>query len=243
MKRGSLALSQLIAPTKRVFIEGDLAPTLMMEDKLYNYLINVLKMRNNEHIYVLNRQGIGEYEILDVKKGRILLEKLSDRPLKGKPYNLIIYQAILKREYMDNVVEKSGELGVTKFIPVFTQRCTGSISKNTMRRYKDLIIKGALQAELEYIPEITEPLDLMDITIENKENFLFFEGCTEKSLPKIRSKDISLFIGPEGGLEVDEVEFLRDRGFQIISPTSSILKAETAAIVFIGIIKILMELT
>lgn len=243
MKREVLILNQSIVPNKRIYIEGSLDTNIVVEGKLYNYLKNVLKMKYNEYIYVLNRQYIGEYKIVDVKKGKIILGKNSERLLKGMPYKLTIYQAILKREYMDNVLEKSGELGVTRFIPVYTQRCNGSITMNTLRRYNELIIKGALQAELEYIPEITEPVNLKDIVVENKENFLFFEGCADKSLPKIRAKDISLFIGPEGGLEKEEVEFLRERSFQIISPTSSILKAETAAIVFIGIIKILMELS
>lgn len=243
MKMEISVLNQSIVPNKRIYIEGKLDNNIVVEDKLYNYLKNVLKLNKNEYIYVLNSMNIATYKILDVKKGKIILEKNSERLLKGSPYNLTIYQAVLKREYMDNILEKSGELGVTKFIPVYTQRCNSSINKNTMRRYKELIIKGALQAELEYIPEITEPVNLKDIVAENKENFLFFEGCNEKSLPKIRTKDISLFIGPEGGLEKEEVEFLRERGFQIISPTTSILKAETAAIVFIGIIKILMELS
>lgn len=239
----SSLLNQLITPHKRIFIEGELKNNIIVEDKLYNYLKNVLKLNKDEYIYVLNRTSIGTYKITEIKKGKIKIEKNSERLLKGMPYKLTIYQAVLKREYMDNIVEKSGELGITKFIPVYTERCQGSVNKNTMRRYKELIIKGALQSELEYIPEIMEPINLHDIVVENKQNFIFYEKCIEKSLPKIKTKDISLFIGPEGGLEKEEVEYLKGKGFQIISPTSSILKAETAAIVFIGIIKILMELS
>ena len=243
MKMESSALSQLTAPNKRIYIEEELSNNIVLEDKLYNYLKNVLKLNKDGYIYVLNGVNIGIYKIIDVKKGKIILEKDSERLLKGMPYKLTIYQAVLKREYMDNILEKSGELGVTKFIPVYTERCQGSVNKNTMRRYKELIIKGTLQSELEYIPEITEPVNLYDIVVENRQNFIFYEKCLEKSLPKIKAKDISLFIGPEGGLENEEVAFLKEKGFQIISPTSSILKAETAAIVFIGIIKILMELS
>ena len=236
-------LNQLIVPTKRIYIEGELNENIIIEDKLYNYIKNVLKLNKDEYIYVLNNKNIGIFKIAEIKKGKIIIKKNSDRPLQGIPYRLTIYQAILKREYMDNIVEKSGELGITKFIPVYTATCQSDINKNTMRRFKDLIIKGALQSELEYIPEIIEPINLEDIVVENKQNFLFYEKCNEKSLPKIKVKDISLFIGPEGGLEKHEIDYLKDRGFQIISPTSSILKAETAAIVFIGIIKILMELS
>jgi 16S rRNA (uracil1498-N3)-methyltransferase len=240
---GISTLNQSIAPNKRIYIEGDLDNNIIVEDKLYNYLKNVLKLNKDEYLYVLNSISIGIYKILDVKKGKLILEKNSDRLLKGMPYKLTIYQSVLKREYMDNILEKSGELGVTKFIPVYTERCQGGINKNTMRRYRELIIKGALQSELEYIPEIIDPVNVHDIVIENKQNFIFYEKCFEKTLPKIKAKDISLFIGPEGGLENDEVDYLKGKGFQIISPTSSILKAETAAIVFIGIIKILMELS
>ena len=116
-------MNQSIVPNKRIYIEGKLDNNIVVEDKLYNYLKNVLKLNKNEYIYVLNSMNIATYKILDVKKGKIILEKNSERLLKGGPYNLTIYQAVLKREYMDNILEKSGELGVTKFIPVYTQRC------------------------------------------------------------------------------------------------------------------------
>ena len=236
-------MNQLITPTKRIYIEGELNDNIIIEDKLCNYIKNVLRLNKDEYIYILNNKNIGIFQIAEIKKGKIRCKKQSERALQGITYRLTLYQAILKREYMDNIVEKSGELGITKFVPVYTARCQSNINKNTMRRFKDLIIKGVLQSELEYIPEIADPINLEDIVVENKQNFIFYEKCTEKSLPKIKAKDISLFIGPEGGLEKFEIDFLKEKGFQIISPTSSILKAETAAIVFIGIIKILMELS
>ena len=175
MKMENSALNQSIAPNKRIYIEGGLNNNIVLEDKLYNYLKNVLKLNKDEYIYVLNSVSIGTYKIVDIKKGKITVEKNSERLLKGMPYKLTIYQAVLKREYMDNILEKSGELGVTKFIPVYTKRCHGSVNKNTMRRYEELIIKGALQSELEYIPEITEPVNLRDIVVENRQNFIFYE--------------------------------------------------------------------
>ena len=75
MKMEISVLNQSIVPNKRIYIEGKLDNNIVVEDKLYNYLKNVLKLNKNEYIYVLNSMNIATYKILDVKKGKIILEK------------------------------------------------------------------------------------------------------------------------------------------------------------------------
>ncbi|MDY6821653.1 MAG: RsmE family RNA methyltransferase [Deferribacterota bacterium] len=229
--------------TKRIFIDKDLNQIDRLEDESYNYIKNVLRLKVGDNLYILNRQKIGEFKIENVKKGAVILNKINERELLGANYNLHLYQACLKREYMDEIVEKSGELGVTRFTPIYTKRSQRDLNKKTLSRYEKLLIKGALQSEIEHIPSLSEPTEIKFIDNDNNQKFLFYEGCTEKSLPKVKSNNISLFIGPEGGLTDDEADALKDKGFQIISPTYNILKADTAAIVFIGIMKILMDLS
>jgi 16S rRNA (uracil1498-N3)-methyltransferase len=227
---------------KRIYYPLDLLDTLTLSEEYYNYIKNVLRLRPYDKICLINNKYSGTYRISQIVKSKVLLLREELRHLKGANYSLILYQSILKREYMDNVVEKSAELGVTKFIPVYTERSIPSIKNNTIDRFKDLIIKGAIQAELEFIPEIEKPVDIYEIKTETTQNFLFYERHKKKSIPEINTKSISIFIGPEGGLADKEVKFLEKNNFQVISPIDTILKAETAAIVFIGFTKILMDL-
>jgi len=109
------------------------------------------------------------------------------------------------------------------------------------RRYNDLLIKGAIQAKHEFIPTLSGHVTTKDIHAINKQKFLSHEKDQERKLHKVRSKDMCLSIGPEGGFIEGEVDLLLSKGFKLISATNSILKAETVAIIFSGMLKIMLE--
>ena len=110
------------------------------------------------------------------------------------------------------------------------------------RRYNDSLIKGAIQAKHEFIPTLSGHVTTKDIHAINKQKFLSHEKDQERKLHKVRSKDMCLSIGPEGGLTVRLGHAEGLACFHLISPTNSILKAETAAIIFSGMLKIMIEL-
>ncbi|MEI3434584.1 MAG: RsmE family RNA methyltransferase [Clostridia bacterium] len=61
---------------------------------------------------------------------------------------------------------------------------------------------------------------------------------------KIKNKEnlkIGVIIGPEGGLEEQEVEILKEAGAKVITLGSRILRTETVALVVTGIIMYELE--
>ena len=243
MRKVNITLKAYNIEIKRFFYPGDLSHKIYLSGVQFHYIKNILRFEINDEALVLNRDSMGHYIISEFTDKKICLELISLRPLAGASYKLILYQAILKREYMDYVVEKSGEIGVTEFVPVYTERCNNlKLKQNTIRRYNDLLIKGAIQGKHEFIPKLSEPVAIKDIYAINKQKLLFHEKQQKKNLPKIISNDVCFSIGPEGGFTAVEVDLLLSRGFQVVSPTNSILKAETAAIIFSGILKIMIDL-
>ena len=63
-------------------------------------------------------------------------------------------------------------------------------------------------------------------------NILSHEQC------KITSKNISIIIGPEGGFTEKEYNYLVEAGFKAYTPLNTILKAETAAVLFAGMVRL-----
>jgi 16S rRNA (uracil1498-N3)-methyltransferase len=225
----------------RIFEETDFSKELEIEGNNFHYLKNVRRVEENSFIVIMNYNGISKYQIIKISKKSIFLHLIKINNIKKPAYELVLFQSVLKRDFMDYVVEKAGEIGVTKFVPVISSRSISKVKGNSLQRYKNLLINGAMQAEHSFIPEISKPIYLKDLEINSNEFYVFFERNIHKEIPNIKSSDISIFIGPEGGIDEKELDILEKKGANIISPLSSVLKAETASVIFTGMVKIFLE--
>lgn len=226
----------------RLYEPLELTEQLTLSKQNFHYLSHVRRKAVGDHVVILNASHVGTYQIAKIDKKSMTCQLVQLNTQEKPQHELIVYQSIVKREYMDTILEKLGEIGVTKVVPVMTSRSIGSIKSSTMDRYRQLLVSGALQAEHPYLPAISEPIKLSDIEIDTDQFYLFYEREDQKMLPKVSENSVSLFIGPEGGISDEELKTLTSKGANVISPISSVLKAETAAVVFTGLIKCLMEI-
>ncbi len=227
---------------KRIYLPQFPSDQILIEDEEHHYLKNVLRAKPGMRIEIMTSGELLSAEIDGIQKRGISARILSRRALRPPAYTLTVYQSLLKREYMDAVVEKYAELGVTSVIPVIAERSLPELKENALRRYREIAKSAALQSEQEFITEIKEPLPVNKITVvTNADNILFYERAERKSPPVITRNNVALFIGPEGGFADKEVDYLLGAGFSAVSPVSSILKAETAAVVFAGWVRIALE--
>ncbi|MEC9492663.1 RsmE family RNA methyltransferase [Flexistipes sp.] len=228
---------------KRFYYNVPFSDELALEGEIFNHLKNVLRCSAGEEILVYNDKNIARYRVDSLNKRRISAHLLEKKTQINPDFILHVYLAVMKNRYMDNIIQKLGEIGITKLIPVYTENSTARVNDKTYSRYKDLLIKGALQAELDFLPALENAVEIHQINPECETNLLFAARRAETEIPVITSKSVSLFLGPEGGFTEREMKFLSEKGFSIVSPASSVLKAETAAVVFTGMVKILMENT
>ena len=162
---------------------------------------------------------------------------LNSRPVIKPDYKFTVYQCVAKREYMDFIIEKYSELGVTDIIPVISNRSLDSLKSSAYERYVQIAKESAMQCEREVVAEI-HPAQKLERIKPADENILFHERLGEKSMPAITSKNISMIIGPEGGFTDKEYNYLINVGFKAYTPIDTILKAETAAVLFAGMIRL-----
>lgn len=226
---------------KRFYYNVPFSDELVLEGEVFNHLKNVLRCSAGEEIILYNDVNIARYRIDSLNKRRISAHFIEEKKQINPDYMLHVYLAVMKNRYMDNIIQKLGEIGITKLIPVYTENSTATVNNNTYLRYNDLLIKGALQAELDFLPALEKTVEIHQINTECNTNLLFAARRAEIKIPVVTSKSVSLFLGPEGGFAEKEIKFLSEKGFSIVSPLSSVLKAETAAVVFTGMVKILME--
>ena len=223
---------------RRVYFDGEISPVIELDENQSRKLKTVLRAEQGDIVEVLTKEYLAEGEIYIAGKRGVQIRILSSRPVIKPDYKFTVYQCIAKREYMDFIIEKYSELGVTDIIPVISNRSLDSLKISAYERYVQIAKEAALQCEREVVANILPVQKIERLKPCGDENILFHERQGVKSMPVIASKNISIIIGPEGGFTDKEYNYLLNAGFKAYTPIDTILKAETAAVLFAGMIRL-----
>ena len=141
--------------------------------------------------------------------------------------------ALLKRDATDLVIRQAVELGVSRVLPVITERTNAA--RVNEDRLRAIAIEAAEQSERLTIPTIDTPARLdaiLAVWPNGRRLFAAIErSWTGTAEPRPTGVDQALLVGPEGGFTSAETEMLRRRDF--VTPISLgpfVLRAETAVV-------------
>ena len=153
----------------------------------------------------------------------MILDVLSCNQCNSEPdIDVTLYQALIKSDKFDTVVQKAVELGVTRIVPVLSERCISrpdekSLDKK-MARWNKIALEAAMQSGRGIIPNVLPVIEYREALNElSKADFSFICYENEPHIPlnelynttqktKRIYKTFSFFVGPEGG--ISEKEFL-----------------------------------
>lgn len=208
----------------------------------------VLRLRAGDHVLLLDNSGREyELEITALTAAAAHGIVLASREGAGEPnVRLVLYQALIKGQRFDWVLEKGTELGVAAFVPILSSRSQvrpSSASSARLERWRRVIVEAAEQSGRCRLPEVSLPLPFEEACAAAAGlRVLPWEGERDASLGDLLAAQqlavpvVSLFIGPEGGFPLEEVEFARRLGVRTVSLGRRILRAETAAIVVAALV-------
>lgn len=208
------------------------------------YVINVLRMSQGESLELFDSKGgRATAKIQSIKRGIVNLD-LTERkssPTESKG-NIVLLQGILKAQKMDLVIQKSTELGVKSIIPIVTER-TEVKETRKVERWRKIAIEASRQCGRPWVPDVQGPLKFDDYfkSKSGLSGFIFWEsgGAALTASDIQKGKDIIAAIGPEGGFTEAEVRLAADSGLKIVNLGPIILRAETAAIVSVALLRYL----
>lgn len=215
--------------------------TFTMESEQLHYVVNVRRFAVDDEIKLFD--GLGNGFLGKITK--ISKEKLSGIILNKQTFikpsvEIYLYCAIAKGERTEWLIEKTAEIGITKFIPLITKRSViTSFSHNKYERLNKISISASCQCGRADIMEIEKPLAfenaLKSSITEKTLSILAWESEDKQTIDDIYNKNINIkriniFIGPEGGFEPNEIEFAKNNNFHTITLGKNILRIETAAI-------------
>ncbi len=227
----------------RFFVDEKIVNNEIIPSKeLFHQLKRVLKISNNEKIYIINN-GI-EYESIfdnDIIKINNAVRKLSENENK----KIILVQSLTKNSKIPFILQKLTELGVDEFIFVETQRSIPKLSDyiNKQDRMKKIMIEASEQSGRMDVPKITFLKSINNLEInegivlvayENEKNKTIKDNINEIN----KYKNIYLFVGPEGGITNEEISLIKEKftNNKIVTINNNILRTETAAMSFFSIV-------
>ena len=173
-----------------------------------------------------------------------------------------IFQGLPKADKMEYIIQKSVELGVYDITPVEMKRCVVRLDEKDKNkkvlRWQKISEVAAKQCGRDIIPQINNIInirnlcdlikkyDIVLVAYENeKDNTLKEQLNRVKEDFNIGQQDkrvnIGIVIGPEGGLEEQDVEKMKENGANIITLGKRILRTETVALNVLSVIMYELE--
>lgn len=221
-------------------IEGN---RIKIEGEELNHLINVLRSKAGDTVYISDNADYKyKTEIIDIKKSTTILFIKDKRKIAKKIPQITLYQCILKKNSMEFVIQKSTEIGVDRIIPVISGRVIIDKRKiaGKVDRWQKISNGASEQSRRDFKCEILSPENINSIKVSDYD--LFYVPYEEGSgngggLVEVRNVSrIGYIIGPEGGFETGELNFLKDKGAREIRFGKNIYRSETAAIYFLSVL-------
>ena len=231
----------------RLFYQKKLSDNLIgnLDKKQSHYVSKVMRLRENDEFNVFNESGEWIAQIKKINKTGIEFQIV--KQLRSKESRVDIWLAFspIKSNYFNFMIQKSTELGVTKFIPVIFERSI--VRKINNDRLKKIIIEATEQSNRIYTPKIESPVKLQNFlsTYEDKIKLIFTDLNSNKkkiSLIKSEKKPLCLLIGPEGDFsESERLKILNFKDVETIKLNDNILRSETAAISALSVINFIIN--
>ena len=205
-----------------------------------HYLNKVMRVRTDETFSLFNNSGEWEAKINGISKE--IVKFTVTKYLRTQENSKEVWLAFspIKSNYFNFMIQKSTELGITKFLPIIFDRTI--VRKINKQRLEKVIIEAAEQSNRINVPIIEKPQNLKSFLSKNRNKMnLIFTDLNSKNkkleLNKLINKPICIIIGPEGDFsEAERESILSYEGVNSIKINKNILRTETAAISAISIV-------
>ena len=210
-----------------------------LDDKAAQHVGRVLRMQPGQGLSLFNGDG-QDYPALIASASKKNVTVQVQQPTANSSESaleIVLGQTLSKGDRMDYAVQKATEMGVTRIVPLSTERCDvrlkGDREDKRLSHWRSVAISAAEQCGRARVPDI---LPVMNITewLEYSQRCdlrLVLHHRTEQSLNSLaRPNSIALMIGPEGGLSADEIAQAETSGFLPVALGPRVLRTETAPV-------------
>lgn len=240
--------------TPRIFIDLPLTDRVRvtLPAAAARHVSRVLRLRVGALLTVFNGEG-GEYSArichLRGEDTEIEIERFWPTERESSQ-RVILLQAVARGERMDLVVQKTTELGISRVLPVTTVRSVVQLAdvraSKRQTHWRAVAIAACEQCGRNRLPVIdpvrplSEALETLE-TLQIERRWLLDPQASTGPATLLAQPPVDtgivLLIGPEGGLDDQEINMAREQGFIGVRLGPRILRTETAALAALAAIQ------
>ena len=209
-----------------------------------HHMVKVMRMNieeccevvdENEQLYIAKITQLSPFE-LTIEEHKAQNVEL--------PIDVTIFVGLSKGDKLETIVQKATELGVHTIVPVEMKRnmvkWTKDKSQKKIERLQKIAQEAAEQSHRLHIPKVLDLMTLKESVILAKQStkaLVAFEEVAKEgeaavflqTLTSLQKGDsIAFYFGPEGGFDLQEIEYLNSQEVHSCALGSRILRAETA---------------
>jgi 16S rRNA (uracil1498-N3)-methyltransferase len=230
----------------RVYVDAELSPDTIVElpRETASHLAKVLRARSGDQLILFRGDGreyLGSVE--SVRGSRVTASVGTGAEVdRESPLAITLVQCVPRGDRMDFIVQKATELGVTRIVPVLSQRSVVRLdaaqAESKAAHWRAVVVNACEQCGRNRLPIIEAAVPLIDYLGRNAEasapqrtaRFVLEPDVAAAAAPPALETAAQIAVGPEGGFGDEELDAFRIAGYLRLRLGPRILRTETAAI-------------
>jgi 16S rRNA (uracil1498-N3)-methyltransferase len=240
---------KILMRTTRIFIDQPLAidAIVLLPPSASRHVTQVLRLAADAPLILFNGDGC-DYSArllpLQREATRVRIDAVT-APEPAPPLQIQLALGVSKGERMDYALQKAVELGVTRLMPLFTARSQVRLDGERLARrlehWRGVVIGACEQSGRRRMPQLDSALALETWLAQWSNGGYLLDPLAAQALTEIPAPagQITLLIGPEGGLSPSERQQVNHQGIQGVRLGPRILRTETAPLAAIAVIQAL----
>lgn len=210
----------------------------------FHHIKNVMRMKVGDNIIVSDQETAHRAEIVRFTDNSVEVTLVQQLESNELPIKVAIGIGMMNNKKLDFLVQKLTELGVSDIVPIKMTRSIVKAKDSKLERWEKIAKEASEQSHRLIIPTIHPPMTLKEVgKLKFKNKFLAYETSNETSVITGLQDDSIFIVGPEGGIDPKEREYLVEEGFVEISLGKRILRAETAPLFIMSVVGYSIEMS
>jgi len=229
-------------------------PLLELTGSEAHHARDVLRLARGAPVTVMDGAGgLLQCEVADSNRRQVFLNVTGQTSVPAPYSQVTLIQAVPKGKIIESIIQKSVELGVSRVIPLLSERVAIRLNSDERRekaeKWQQVAVEAIKQCGQPWLPEIATPIELPDLLAGGTRFELALVGSLQGDGRHARQyfdefqtkhqrspKTVAAWIGPEGDFSAAELDSIRASGACPITLGPLVLRSETAALYTLAVI-------